>query len=235
MTAMNYELNENVAVVSMNSGENRFNLDFFDAFNKVLDDVENEAAANVLVVKSGHEKIWSNGIDLEWLQSAAETHGPDAPQKFSAGINDLMKRILTYPMVTIAAITGHAFAGGAIMSCTFDFRFMRSDRGFFCFPEVDLNIPFTPFLNAIVKKVIPMHKLVEMQLSGKRVTAAELQEFHIIEKACHIDQLMEEVMAFAKTFNKNRETLKIMRTRLNENILKVLEAKNNPKEIYYAR
>ena len=176
MTLMDYELDSNVAVVTMNSGENRFNLDFFAAFNKVLDDVENESAANVLVVKSAHEKIWSNGIDLEWLQTAAETHGPDAPAKFSAGLNGLMKRILSFPMITIAAITGHAFAGGAIMSCAFDFRFMRSDRGFFCFPEVDLNIPFTPILNAIVKKAIPMYKLVEMQLSGKRVTAEELQE-----------------------------------------------------------
>ena len=226
MTAMTYEMNENVAVVSMNSGENRFNLDFFDAFNKVLDDVEMESAANVLVVKSAHEKIWSNGIDLEWLNSAAETHGPDAPAKFSAGLNGLLARILSYPMITIAAITGHAFAGGAIMSCTFDFRFMRSDRGFFCFPEVDLGIPFTPFLNAIVKKAIPMHKLVEFQLSGKRATAEELEAFHIIEKACHIDNLMDEAMAFAKTFNKKRDTLKIMRTRLYADILSVLEQGN---------
>ena len=223
MAGMTYELDGNVAVVTMDCGENRFNLKFFDTFNKVLDEVENEASANVLVVKSAHEKIWSNGIDLDWLNSAAETDGPDAPEKFSTGLNGLMKRIITFPMITIAAITGHAFAGGAIMSCAFDFRFMRSGRGFFCFPEVDLNIPFTPILNAIVKKAIPMYKLVEMQLSGKRVTAEELAAHHIVEKACHLDDLMTEAVSFAKTFNKNRDTLKIMRTRLYQNIIDLID------------
>jgi len=221
VAGIDYVMDQNVAVVSMNRGENRFNLDFFEAFNTVLDAVERETAANVMVVKSSDEKIWSNGIDLTWLSTASETHGPDAPQKFSSGVNDLMKRIIAFPMVTIAAITGHAFAGGAIMSCTFDFRFMRSDRGYFCFPEVDLNIPFTPLLNAIVKKAIPMYKLEEMQLSGKRFTAEELQLHHIITKACHINDLMGEVMVFAKTFNKNRDTLRIMKTRLHEDILNI--------------
>jgi enoyl-CoA hydratase/carnithine racemase len=218
---MDFALDQNVAVLSMNRGENRFNLEFFEAFNAALDAVEREAAANVLVVKSSDEKIWSNGIDLDWLRNAPQTHGPEAPQKFSAALNNLMKRIIAFPMVTIAAITGHAFAGGAIMSCTFDFRFMRSDRGYFCFPEVDLNIPFTPLLNAIVKKAIPMYKLEELQLSGKRATAEELALHHIINKACHIDHLMDEVMAFAKTFNKNRDTLKTMKTRLHADILNI--------------
>jgi hypothetical protein len=86
---------------------------------------------------------------------------------------------------------------------------------------VDLNIPFTPLLNAIVKKAIPMYKLEELQLSGKRATAEELALHHIICKACHINHLMDEVMAFAKTFNKNRDTLKTMKTRLHADILNI--------------
>ena len=56
-----------VAILSMNSGENRFNLEFFEGINKILDEIESNPEARVLVVKSSHEKIWSNGIDLEWL------------------------------------------------------------------------------------------------------------------------------------------------------------------------
>jgi enoyl-CoA hydratase/carnithine racemase len=220
---VSYSLDENVAIVSMNSGENRFNFKFMAAFNKVLDEIENKTEANVLVVKSSHEKIWSNGIDLEWLQPAVEEGGPEVYEKFSSEMYALFKRILTYPMLTIAAITGHAFAGGAIMSCAFDFRFMRSDRGWFCFPEVDIKIPFTPFLNAIVKKAIPMYKLVEMQFTGKHVTAQECEEHHIILKACHMDDLMDEVLTYAKALNKDRDIVSVMRTRMHQEIIDVLE------------
>lgn len=41
------------------------------------------------------------------------------------------------PLPVIVAIDGHAFGNGSIICCTRDFRFMRSDRGFFGFPEVD--------------------------------------------------------------------------------------------------
>ena len=227
VASIDYAMDGNVAVVTMDSGENRFNLNYLSMFQQALDRIEKETAANVLVVKSAHEKIWSNGIDLEWMRSPETAASPETGKKFSMEMNNLMKRILVYPMITIAAINGHAFAGGAIMSCTFDFRFMRSDRGFFCFPEIDLRIPFTPFLNAIVKKAIPMYKLEELQLTGKRATAEELQAHHIVVKACPIDTLMNEVMAFARTFNKNRETVRTMKTRLHEPILRVLEEQQN--------
>lgn len=228
MDLVDYALDENVAIVSMNSGENRFNFPFLEAFHRVLDDVEKQPETNVLVVKSSHEKIWSNGIDLDWLSSAVKKEGPEINKKFSSQMYGLFKRILIYPMITIAAITGHAFAGGAIMSCAFDFRFMRSDRGWFCFPEIDIKIPFSPFLNAIVKKAIPMYKLEEMQLTGKRVTAQECEEHHIIVKACHIDELMNEILVFAKTMNKDRDMLRVMKTRLHQDVINVLDEHDQP-------
>ena len=152
MALIEYELDENVAVVTMNSGENRFNLAFLDEFLSALDTIENDTDANVLVVKSAHEKIFSNGIDLDWLVPFIQKNDADTAKKFIYTQNELFKRLLIYPMPTIAAITGHAFAGGAILCCAFDFRFMRSDRGFFCFPEVDLGIPFLPGMIALAKR-----------------------------------------------------------------------------------
>jgi enoyl-CoA hydratase/carnithine racemase len=228
MSFVEYTLDENVAVVTLNRDENRFNPDFLGACLDVLDEVENETTALTLVVKSSHEKIFSNGIDLEWLAPIIQKGDIKTAKDFFYQMNALFKRIVTYPMITIAAITGHAFAGGAILCCAFDFRFMRSDRGYFCFPEVDLGIPFLPGMNAMLKKAIPRYKLEEMEYTGKRLTAEECEEHHIITKACHINELMDETLAFAKTLNKKRAVIKELKERLNKDIIHALDVEDVP-------
>ena len=140
MALFEYQLDDHVALVTMNHGENRFTYDSLDAFEGLLEEIEQKTRATVLLVKSAHEKIWSNGIDLEWLL-AEIGRNPEAGIRFPERLMQFLRRLLTYPLITIAAINGHAFAGGAIMACAFDFRFMRTDRGYFCFPEVDIQIP----------------------------------------------------------------------------------------------
>jgi len=218
-----YELDEHVALVTMNSGENRFNFPFFKAFLEVLDKIEHDTDANVLVVKSSHEKIWSNGIDLDWFLPAVEKEGPELRNKFLVEMFGFMKRVLTFPGLTIAAITGHAFAGGAFLSFAHDFRFMRSDRGWLCMPEVNIGMTLGPVFSAISRRALPMYLFEEMQYTGIRLTAQECVEHHIVKKACHIDDLMDETLAFAKTLNKDKELIRKMKIETHQETLAVID------------
>ena len=134
-----------------------------------------------------------------------------------------MRRVLTYPMLTIAAITGHAFAGGAFLSFAHDFRFMRSDRGWLCLPEVDIGMTLGPVFSAISKRAIPMYMFEEMQYTGIRLTAEECVEHHIVKKACHMDDLMNEMLAFAQTLNKDRDLIRKMKMETHKDILAVID------------
>lgn len=131
-------------------------------------------------------------------------------------------------MPTVCAVSGHAFAAGAILTCTLDFRFMRSDRGFFCLPEVDLGIPFLPGELALLLKAIPQYKMEELQYAGKRATAEELEAHNVIIKACHLDDLMTETMAFAQGLNKRRVTVAEMKQRMYRQIVHVLDVGDPP-------
>lgn len=223
MAKVEFILDEKVAVVSLNDGENRFNPEFLEAFLRVLDTIEQETEARTLVVRATDEKIFCNGIDLNWIAPLLKSGEKEPIKAFLFKLNALFKRIILYPMPTIAAITGHAFAGGAILACAFDFRFMRTDRGFFCFPEVDLNIPFLPGMIALIKKAIPMYKFEEMQYTGKRLTGQECEAHHIVMKACHINDLMNEALAFAKTLDKQRMIIREMKKRLYKDIIRTID------------
>ncbi|WP_319524785.1 enoyl-CoA hydratase/isomerase family protein [uncultured Desulfosarcina sp.] len=228
MTLVSYAVNDHVATVTLNDGENRFNPNFLNAFLETLDDIEKNTDATTLVVTSSHEKIFSNGIDLEWLVPVIQSGDVVRAKDFFYLLNRLFKRIATYPLLTIAAISGHAFAGGAIMCCAFDFRFMRSDRGFFCFPEVDLGIPFLPGMNALLKKAMPMYMVETMQYTGARLTAEQCVAHHIMTKAAPMETLMEETTAFAMTVNKRRPIVAEMKKRLNKEIITAIDIEDVP-------
>lgn len=226
-----WEKKDTVAVLNMNNKENRQNLDFANAMIEALDEIQADREIFAVVIGSSDEKNWSQGIDLQWLMERKATGDLHAIRSFIYRMNDVFKKLLLYPMPVVAAINGHAFGNGALLSCACDFRFMRSDKGYFCFPEVDVSIPFLPGMIAFARKAIPEYKYQEMVYTGRRFTAIELEKHHIINKACtDLEELMRESMDFARTFEKKRGIFGELKKRMYKSIVEVLD-NEDPKYI----
>lgn len=226
MALVQYQVDDHVAIVSLKDDENRFNPEFLAAFLGVLDQIEENTEASTMLVHSSHEKIFSNGIDLEWLVQVLQRSDLAEAKRFFYQLNALLKRLVTYPLISIAAINGHAFAGGAILSCAFDLRFMRSDRGYLCLPEIDLGMPFLPGMNAILRSAIPETIMREMQLTGIRLTAEMCQAHGIVKGAVPNDALMDTALQFAMQVNKNRAIIKETKARLNNPIVQAIDVED---------
>ncbi len=224
MAVVEWKKDESVAVVVMNNTENRHNPDFAAGMLQVFDEIEKEADIFSVVITSSDAKSWSQGIDLIWITGAMEKKDFASIKKFMYDMNDVFKRILLFPMPVIAAMNGHTFGNGSILACSCDYRFMKADRGFFCFPEVDVNIPFLPSMLQTIRKAIPYYKLEELIFSGKRVGAKELEEHHVLVKACDdAEALMRESLAYAKTYRKGRPIFAQHKLRLHKHIIEVME------------
>jgi enoyl-CoA hydratase/carnithine racemase len=224
MALVEWKKDETVAILVMNTSENRHNPWFAEGILKAFDEIEADQEIKSVLITSIDKKNWSLGIDLEWITGAVAKQQNQEIKDFMYNLNRLFKRILNFPMPVIAAINGHTFGDGTVLACTCDFRFMKADRGYFCFPEVDINIPFLPGMFAIMKKAMPYYKLEELVYSGKRVGAKELEEGHVIIKACeNEEELLKETMAFAKTFTKGRKIFYEHKSRLHKHIVEIID------------
>ena len=223
MPIMNWKREGTVAVLTLENGENRHNPDFVEAFLAALEAIEADAGAKSLVIASNDPKNWSLGIDLQWVMGAGQNPARHGELKqFLYGMNRMFTRVLTFPMPVVAAIGGHCFGNGAILACACDFRFMRADRGFFCFPEVDVNIPFLPGMYAIVARVFPAWLLDAMYLSGRRAGGGELLEHHVVSGAADgAEAVLAQAVAFAGGFEKARGVFGEIKRRKHQPILDI--------------
>ncbi|KQC09712.1 MAG: enoyl-CoA hydratase [Smithella sp. SDB] len=229
MPIMTWTKDETVAIITMSNGENRQNLEFAKTFKAMLDEIIADKSVTALIVTSSDEKNFSQGVDVNWIMEKMQKNEHQPVRDFINGMDDVFKTLLLYPVPVIAAINGHAFGNGSILSCACDFRFMRSDRGFFCFPEVNIGIPFRFGMDAFMKKAVPIHILSQMQFTGNRYTAPELEKNNIIVKACaNQEDLMASAIAFAKTFQKKRGIFGKIKERLYSDIAKVLDDDHMP-------
>lgn len=224
MKTVQWETQGNIAVITMCNGANRQNLEFAEQMTRCLDQILEEESIQSLVLTSSDEKNFSQGIDVEWLTQRFGQQDWDTIKTFMYKMNTIFKRLLLLPIPAIAAINGHAFGNGAILSCACDFRFMTKDKGFFCFPEVDVNIPFLPGMFAFVEKSIPEHLFNEMLLSGKRVTAPELEHHNVIINASENKaELLTQAMEYAGTFTKQRPIFGELKKRKHKEIIRVID------------
>jgi len=192
---------DNVFVLDLGDSENRFHPDWLDSVNAALDQVEQADGPRALVT-AATGKFYSNGLDLDWLFAHADQH-----QDYISSVHALLARMLSLPVATVAALQGHTFAAGAMFSLAHDFRVMRADRGFWCLPEADIDLPFTPGMSALIAGRLAPQTAHEAMITEVRAVAMEIAQAQA---------------------SKAGETLRTIKARLYAPVLDLLRDKDNP-------
>jgi len=213
-----------VFVLRMKAGENRIHPRFLESLGGALDEVLT-AEGPAALVTIGEGKFYSNGLDLEWMRS----QGPAVLGPFLASFQRMLGRMLAFPLPTVAALGGHAFAGGAMFALAHDFRVMREDRGFFCIPEVDLGLPLAPGLMALLRARLPRTVLHEAIVSGRRYGGSDALAARIVEAAVPEAAVLPRAIERAASLaGKDRTALVALKRGMYEETLARLEGSAPP-------
>ncbi|WVF70661.1 hypothetical protein IAT40_005454 [Kwoniella sp. CBS 6097] len=173
--------------------DNRLTPELLSEFSNALDTVEGEwrsigggkfnpkeregfegKGAGALILGSGVDKFWSNGLD--WARSLK------IQNFFEEVFDPVTWRLLTFPLVTIAAVNGHAFAGGMILALSCDYRIMTSGKGYLCMNELAFGSPLPNSFNALLALRIPNPKEQRDTLMARRWTQPELLKMGLLDE-----------------------------------------------------
>ncbi|KAK9283334.1 hypothetical protein L1049_011573 [Liquidambar formosana] len=165
--------------------EHRLNPTLLDAISAALRRVKAETSTPSAIITTAQGKFFSNGYDLAWAKSS----GPAATYNYrfrliSSKLRSLVTDLVSLPMPTIAAISGHASAAGFLLALCHDYVLMRKDRGFLYMSELDvgLNIPACSMAVLRCKIGSPAVRR-EVALRAAKLTAKEAVDFGVIDSA----------------------------------------------------
>jgi enoyl-CoA hydratase/carnithine racemase len=180
-----------ICLLNLGDDENRFTPEWLATVRALVTEVAAQPAP-VALVTVADGKFWSNGLDLDWLMSNLD----DGPT-YIGEVQGLLGQVLTLPVPTVAAIQGHCFAAGAMLALAHDWRTIRADRGFFCLPEVDLQIPFTVGMDALIRSKLPTATALEAMTTGRRYGGADAAAAGIVTAAVSEDEVLAGALAIA--------------------------------------
>jgi len=209
-----------VTVLRMTAGENRFNPTNLDALEVAFDEVASSEGDSAVVL-TGEGKFFSNGLDLEWMGGAEAGE----PQKVVERVQALLARTLVSPVAVVGALNGHAFAAGAMLALACDERVMREDRGYFCLPEVDINIPFTPGMSGLIRCKLSTAAAREAMLTGRRYGGADALAAGIVDAVAGEDDVVSTAVERAQRLaGKNRDVVSAIKTEMYAGVVEKLRA-----------
>ncbi len=182
-----------VAVLRMTHGKaNAIDFEFAVGLRAQLEEIRLSPAG--ALVLTGQGKMFSAGVDLPRLVAGGAAY----VREFLPAMNQAFHALFSFPKPLIAAINGHAIAGGCVMAGCADIRIMASEPGRIGIPELLVGVPFPVVPLEIMRYAAPPQHLHTLIFRGVTLTAIEAMERDLVHSVAAPDLLLEDAVAVAE-------------------------------------
>lgn len=184
-----------VAILNLDDGRvNALNPSMMSAIDAALTQASDAGA----VVLAGRNGVFSGGLDLKYLPYASSAERIEAIDQFHA----LMLRIFGFPRPLIAAVSGHALGGGAILALAVEMRYFAEGNSRFSLVEVPLGIPLPGFAMEFAGTAVSGHVLTEMCVHGRVFNPSEALDGGLAAGVVPPERLLETTLEKATALAK---------------------------------
>ncbi|MBZ5608608.1 MAG: enoyl-CoA hydratase/isomerase family protein [Acidobacteriia bacterium] len=182
-----------VAVLQLKHGKaNALDVEFCDAIAAQLQALKNSSAGALVLIGQG--QIFSAGVDLRRVLSG----GPVYIRAFIPSLQKAFEILFNFPKPVVAAVNGHAIAGGCILACAADHRIMANGSGRIGTPELLVGVPFpTVALETVRFAAGPQH-FQKLVYSGATLSPHKAQEYGLVDEVADPGALLDHAVAAAE-------------------------------------
>ncbi len=176
-----------VAVLRMEHGKaNAVDTELFADVLREFDAVESSDASALVLTGTG--SMFSAGVDLFRVLEG----GAPYLAEFLPALSATIRRLFTFPRPIVAAINGHAIAGGCILAAACDRRIMNREQGRIGVTELLVGVPFPAYALEALRFLLPARHLQDLVYTGRTVGAAEALEIGLVDATAAPGELLEE-------------------------------------------
>ena len=155
------ESRHGVTLVRLSHGKvNAFDVELLRALSAKLAALATSDVRSVVLTGTG--SVFSAGVDLRRLTAGGRRY----IEEFLPLLGDVFFKTFTFPKPFIAAVNGHAIAGGCILACACDYRIMAEGSGRIGTPELSVGVPFPSMAMEILRLTVPAHRLQAVIYGG---------------------------------------------------------------------
>jgi enoyl-CoA hydratase len=220
-TAMiDVERRDQIAILTLAHGKaNAMDLEFCDALAERLERLaEDEARA---VVVTGRGAIFSAGVDLLRLLN----EGPEYARRFVPALERMCDALLRFPKPLVAAVNGHAIAGGCIVACASDRRLMARGKGRIGVPELRVGVPFPDVALEVLRSSLATDVLRDLVWTGATLDVEEAVRRGLIDEIVEPDELIARAISTASFLAEpGPEVIRITKSQLRAPVIARLDA-----------
>lgn len=197
---------DHVALVTMNTNKaNAQNPTFFDDLHRAFDRLEAEFA-DCAVVLTGTGRVFSAGLDFEYHFPLFARRSLGEIDAWFDAYRATNLRLFAYPRPTVAAINGHAYAGGLITALNCDYRVAADGPFQFALNEVPIGIPMPAAYVEMIKHAVGSAVAQELTLFGRVYDLASAVRLGVVGKTVPPDKLIAEALDWAQTVHPDCHT-----------------------------
>ncbi len=186
------EVRDSVTIMRMARGKgNALNLELLQAAGEALQEIENSPARAAVI--TGQGSVFGAGVDLVELLAGGE----DYVRKFVVKMLSVFERLATFPKPLVAAVNGHAIAGGGIIALACDMRLMARGKGRIGLTEVLVGVQFPAWALEIARFATPPQHFSELICTGRTYKADDALARGLVDELVDAEKLLDRSVEVA--------------------------------------